>query len=290
MTDGFLNVSNAMADLVERLSAGIVRVDGRRRFSASGIIWKEGVVVAAHHAVKRDEGVMVGLPDGTTVPASVAGRDRNTDLVVLRVESDLPPLNISTETPRVGSLILALARPWANVQATLGIISAVGSGRLAGVLQTDVVMYPGFSGGPLVDAAGNVLGMNTSGFRRATSTAVAAGVVDRISASLLEHGSVRQGFLGVGAQAVRLPDDLAESLGQETGLMLASVEADGPAAKSGIYQGDIIIALDDEPTPHLDALLMLLGGERIGDEVAVKFVRGGKVESASVTVGERPAS
>jgi S1-C subfamily serine protease len=285
----FKNVSDALADTVEAASAGVVRVEGRRRLAASGIIWREGVIVAASHAVKRDDEVKVGTPSGEVMRATIAGRDKNTDIAVLRFESDLKPAALAGDHAalRVGHLVLALGRPGESVQATLGVVSAIGSGHMAGLIQTDVVMYPGFSGGPLVDASGKVQGMNTSGFMRGVSAAVSTTHVNRVVDVLLEHGRMKQGFLGVGAQPVRLPQTLAAELGPETGLMLASVESGSSAADAGLYMGDTIVALDGEPTPHLDALLMLLGGDRVGQTVPVKVIRGGQIHEINVTIGEK---
>ena len=149
-------------------------------------------------------------------------------------------------------------------------------------------MYPGFSGGPLVDAAGQVLGLNTSALLRGASVSVPAVTVRRVVESLLAHGRVRRGYLGVSTQPVRLPQNLAAELKQETGLLLVSVEPDGPAGTGGLLLGDTIVALDGLPVRHHDDLIALLTAERVGQETAVQFVRGGKVQTLAVTVGERP--
>lgn len=287
MSELFKNLSDALADTVEATAPGIVRVEGRKRLGATGMIWREGVIVTADHVVRRDEGVTVGLHNGSTAQATLVGRDRRNDVAVLRVESDLSPLTVAPESPRVGHLALALGRPGDSVQATLGVVSAIGSGRMQGAIQTDVVMYPGFSGGPLVDASGAVLGMNTSGFSRGVSVAISSARINEVVDTLLQHGRVRQGFLGVGAQPVRLPEDIIGQIEQETGLILVSVEKDSPAAQGGVVVGDIIVSLDGESTPHLDALLMLLSGDRVGKSVPVQLVRGGKLTDVTVTIGEK---
>jgi S1-C subfamily serine protease len=238
--------------------------------------------------IRRDEGVKVGLPDGEVVSGTVAGRDNNTDLAVLKIESGVAPLALSDNgSLRVGHLVLALGRPHEAMQATMGVVSAMGEGRMSGAIKTDVVMYPGFSGGPLVDASGKVQGMNTSGFMRGASITVSTETINGLIDALLEHGHVRQGYLGVGAQPVRLPSELAGKLGQETGLLLAMVETNSPAEKAGLFMGDTIVSLDDEPTPHLDALLSLLSGERVGKNVTLKIVRGGQIQDVAVTIGEK---
>jgi S1-C subfamily serine protease len=177
----------------------------------------------------------------------------------------------------------------------LGIVSALGGswrtpagGEVDPYLQTDLVMYPGFSGGPLVDVEGAVLGLNTSALLRGISLTVPTTTVRQVVETLLAHGRVRRGYLGVGAQPVRLPANLAEELGQETGLLLVSVEPDGPAGQAGLMLGDTIVALDGQPVRHMDELLALLDGSRVGTSAPLRFVRGGQPQELTVTVGERP--
>jgi S1-C subfamily serine protease len=149
-------------------------------------------------------------------------------------------------------------------------------------------MYPGFSGGPLVEVAGRVLGLNTSALLRGISLSVPTSTLRQVVETLLTHGRVRRGYLGVGAQPVRLPGGLAEELGQETGLLLVSVEPEGPAGSAGLTLGDTIVALDGQPVRHMDELLALLGGDRVGVSVPIRIVRGGQAQEVTVTIGERP--
>ena len=232
------SLSNDMAAAVERAGQSVVRVDGRRRMSASGIVWSaDGVIVTAHHVVTRDDELTVGLPNGDEAAATMAGRDPSTDLAVLRVSGGglTAPAWVESDAMRVGQLVLAFGRPGRTVQATLGVVSAVGAswrtgagGQIDRYLQTDVVMYPGFSGGPLVGASGAILGLNTSALLQGVSVSIPTGTLKAVVSALLEHGHVRRGYLGVGSQPVRLPDKLAQELGQETALMLVSVETGQP--------------------------------------------------------------
>lgn len=297
MTEILSNLSEALAEIADYGGRGVVRVEARRRLPASGIVWSaDGLVVTAHHVVQRDDNIHVGLPDGRTVSATLVGRDPSTDLALLRAEAtDLTPAAWATpDDLRVGHIVLALGRPGRTVQATLGIVSALGDewrtpagGKLDRYLQTDVVMYPGFSGGPLVDAAGQVLGLNTSALLRGVSLTVPAPTVRRVVEALQAHGRMRRGFLGVGAQAVRLPESIARQVGQETGLLLVSVNPGGPAEKAGLLLGDTIVSLDDIPVRQMDDLLALLSAERVGVTVSVRLVRGGQVQEQSVVIGER---
>lgn len=297
MTETLTQFSDDLAQLVEASSPFIVRVEARRRLPASGVVWSsDGLIVTSHHVVESDDDIKVGLSNGDTANAKLVGRDPTTDIAVLRVEaSDLQtPALVNPDGLRVGHLALALGRPGKSVLATLGIVSALGDswrtpagGRIDRYFQTDVVMYPGFSGGPLVDSSGQVAGINTSAILRGVSLVIPVKTLNNVVDALVAHGHVRRGFLGVSAQPVKLPEDLKQQVGQETGLLLASVESDSPAASGGLILGDTIVALNGEPTRHLDDLQGLLGGDAVGASIAVRIVRGGQVRELTVVIGER---
>ena len=225
-TDGLLSaVSNDLAAAVDTVGRSVVAIHARRRIPASGIVWQPGVVVAAHHTIQRDDDITVGLHDGISVAATLAGRDPSTDLAVLRLAegASAPPVAPATEPPRVGQLVLALGRPGGSVTASLGIVSAVGGewrtwqgGTIDRFVRLDLAVYDGFSGGPLVDTAGRVIGLNTSGLARATAVTVPASTVARVTGQLLARGHVARGWLGIATQPVRLPPGLQRSLGSET--------------------------------------------------------------------------
>jgi len=298
MSDFLRNLSDAMAGIVESAGRSVVRVEGRRRLAASGVVWSaDGVILTAHHVVHADDEIGIALPDGNSAGARLVGRDPSTDLAVLR--TDAPGLVAAERTAgqelHVGHLVLALGRPGRTVQATLGIVSALGGewrtpagGMVDRYLQTDVVMYPGFSGGPLVDVGGRLVGMNTSALLRGVSLAVPVPTLERVVESLLTHGRVRRGYLGVGAQPVRLPQAIAQQLGQETGLLLASVNAGGPADTAGLLLGDTLVSMDGQPLRHMDDLVAALGGDRIGQEARIRLLRGGQIQEIGVVIGARP--
>lgn len=298
MTTTLSALSNDLAALVERAAPHIVQVDARKRLPATGIVWSaDGVIVTAAHVITRREHIHVGLPDGNSAPATLAGYDVHSDLAVLRVDGvELSPAAwITSDDLHVGELVLALGRPGSRVQATLGVISALADhwrtpagARLEHYVQTDVVMYPGFSGGPLMTASGAFAGLNTSAILGGgVSITIHAATLQRVVRAILEHGGVRRGYLGIGTQPVRLPDDLARELGQETALLVVSVEPGSPAAEGGLLLGDTIAALDGERIRHIDDLQAALSGERVGQAVKVQIVRGGQIEDRTVTVGER---
>jgi S1-C subfamily serine protease len=297
MSNVLIDLSNDLAEIVTKADSAVVRIEGRRRLPASGVLWSaDGLIVTAHHVVERDDNITVGLSDGETIEAKLVGRDPTTDLAVLRAQAKNLGASrwAEPEDLMVGHLVLALGRPGKTVQATLGVISALGGswrtrggGQIDRYLQTDVVMYPGFSGGPLVDAAGLVVGINTSALLRGTSLAIPTPTVARVVDDLVAHGQVRRGYLGVGTQPARLPTDLATELGQETGLLLMSVEPGSPAHKGGLFMGDTIVAFDGQPVRHHDDLLSRLSGDRIGATVPVRIVRGGATQELNVVIADR---
>ncbi len=290
-------LSDEMATLVETTGASVVRVDARRRLGATGIVMSaDGVIVTSHHGVTRDENIHVTLPDHNQLSATLVGRDPSTDLAVLKVDTTelATPNWAQTDQAAVGHLVLALGRPGRAMQATLGVISALGQawqsgsgGKIDRYLQTDVVMYPGFSGGPLVGADGAILGLNTSALMRGTSITVPTETVQRVAEALLEHGHIKRGYLGITAQTVHLQESTAESVDQTSGLLVANVETGSPAAEAGVLQGDVIIQLDDTPTRSMEQLLALLSGSIVGTQATLKLIRGGAVQEVTVTIGER---
>lgn len=296
MSDVLQNLSNTLAQTVAAAGPGIVRVAARRRLAASGIIWSaDGVIVTAHHVVQKEDNIQIGLSDGQTAPATLIGRDPTTDLALLRVQTqNLKPFTLDEQGMQVGHLVLALGRPGQTVQATLGIISALGEswrtpvgGTIDRYVQTDVVMYPGFSGGPLVGAQGQLLGLNTSALVQGISLTIPTATIKRVAEMLLTHGKVRRGYLGVSTQPVRLPAALAQQLGQEIGLLLVTVEPGSPAEQGGLLLGDTIVTLENSAVQQHDDLLAALSPDRVGTSVQIRIVRGGQVQDTAVMVGER---
>ncbi len=296
MRNALSDFSEALTVTVANAAPGVVRVDARKRLPASGIVWTEdGLIVTAHHVVQADRAT-VGLADGTAVSATLVGRDPSTDLALLRAEaSGLAPLpHAAAKETAVGGFVLALGRPGHSVQATLGIISALGEswrtrggGLIDQYVQTDVLMYPGFSGGPLVNAQGQLVGLNTSGFGQGISLTIPTATLQRVADSLLAHGRMKRGYLGVSTQRVHLPEAMREELGQKSGLLVVSVEKDSPAEKGGLTLGDTIVTLDGETVRRHDDLLASLSGDRVGTAVPMQILRGGKLETLTVTIGDR---
>lgn len=295
MSDVLVELSDALASAVEEAGPSVARVDARRRYPASGIVWSaDGVIVTASHVVRREEGIKVGVGE-ESVDAELVGRDPATDIAVVRAKtSGLTPARwADPDALKVGHVTLALGRPGRTVRATMGIASAIGGewrspagGRFERYLQADVAMHPGFSGGPLIGIDGAAIGMNTSALLRAATPTVPAADVKRVVEALLKHGSVSRGYLGITPQPARLSPGLAEQLGRETGLLVTFVEPDGPAERSGVLLGDVIVTFDGAPVAQMDELFGALA-DAAGQTAALSVVRGGALSELQVAVGER---
>lgn len=296
------------ADAVERVTPGVVTVHGRRRLPGTGIVLSVdddgAVIVTASHVVEREDNLAIhlasgtsnGTADGTKIPATLLGRDLSRDLAVLRAGSgSLSPISDRPQVPRVGTLVMAVGRPWAATpQATLGVVNAVGQihSRRAGGIQlihTDATMLPGFSGGPLIDGAGNVAGINTSGLLRMANITIPIGQVRAVSADILAYGHVRSGWIGVTVQPVTLPAHArGETEEGESGLLISGIAADSPAAKAGLLLGDILVAVAGVPLGDATDLKHALGSEQIGQALEFGILRGGSRQAISISPIERP--
>jgi S1-C subfamily serine protease len=291
-------LSNAMADAVEKAGVGIVMLNARRRFPASGILYEADLVLTASHVIEREDDVPVILADGGERTANLLGRDPGSDLAVLRLSNAVNSrAEFAALEARVGQLVLALGRPTPEgIQASLGVVSAVAGpvhtrrgGLLERHIRTDAIPYPGFSGGPLIDSAGQVLGVNTSGLTRGASITIPAGLATQIAGTLAEHGSVKRGYLGVRSQPVEIPQHQQDALGrqQASGLLLVGIEKKSPAAEAGLMVGDILVGFAGQLIADPDELFTHLTGEVVGKPTGVEIVRAGKLEEVTVTIGER---
>ena len=292
------NFSNDLAAAVERGGAGTVLVDARHRYPASGIAYAADLVLTADHVITRDDDLRIAIADKKSFAVTIAGRDPNSDLALLRLsEKALTPAKVSETASKVGQLVLALGRPSnEGVQASWGIITAIGGparmgrgGLLEEYIQTETTSYPGFSGGPLVNTSGEVLGLNTSGLARGMALTIPVKFAWRIADALAKHGTVKRGYLGVRTQAVDIPESARKALKreQEHGLLVLWLEEKGPSEKSGLLVGDIIVAISGQPVGDPDDLFAALNGDVVGKSIAVEILRGGKPETLQVTVGER---
>jgi S1-C subfamily serine protease len=281
-----VELSDAIADAAESAGKSTVLVDARRKFPASGIAFAKDLILTADHVVEREEDIKVILADGTEVTAHLAGRDPGTDLAVLKLDSaSATPAEVSKTPARVGQFVLAIGRPSTKgIESSFGTVNSIGgpvrTGRgsmLERYIKTDVVSYPGFSGGPLVNGDGTIFGINTSGFGNGGAITIPADIAWKIAETLAKHGKIKRGYLGIRSQTVE----------QETGLLLVGLEADSPAGKGGLIVGDILVGVAGESVAHQDDLFVRLSGDVVGKSVAIDILRGGKLESIKVEIGER---
>jgi S1-C subfamily serine protease len=292
--------SDTFLSLVDTVGPAVVRVEAPRQPGTTGRWWSDdGIVVTAHHALRRDEPVRVAIGSHEPRPASVLGRDPVTDLAVLRVDPAglepapaVPPWR-EAGTLAVGELGLALARPGRTVRAALGMIAVVGEGLrtpggrpLAPYLELDRLLPPGFSIAPVVDLQGRVLGLATAALARDTTVLVGEANVRASVEAIVAHGRVPQGYLGVGVAPARLSGSLRDSLGQGRGLAVVGLADDGPAAKAGLLVGDVILAVDGTSVGSPSGLRAKLA-DRAGQSVVLRLLRGGQSTELPLTAGER---
>ena len=281
--------SDQSAQLVERVAGSVVAVHSGNRRSASGIHWRAGVIVTAEEALERDEDIKVTLPGGREVAVTLAGRDPTTDVAVLRLPAPDAALPVAATADaaalRAGQVALAVGNHQGAPLASLGIVALAGGpwqsqrgGSIDSFIRLALTLTPAAEGGALVDAQGRVVGMTVLGPRR-RALAIPASTIDRAVDQLLARGHVYRGYLGAGLQAVRL--------GGGRGILVASLDPQGPAARGGLLVGDIVTAWNDRPIERVREVMRHLGGDSVGQAVDLALVRGGAAASVRVVIGER---
>lgn len=304
-------LSDDLAGAVERAAKSIVAIHARPRIPASGVYWRDGIVVATSHTIRRESDIAVTLHDGSRVRARLRGRDGGTDLAILELDT-LPtggslalPERAGDDALRVGSLVLAVGRPGLEgVSASLGVVSAAGDrwrtwsgGDIDRFVRLDLAIYDGFSGSALVDPAGAIAGINSSALARGMPLTIPIATVDRIVDLLHTRGHVPRAYLGVAMQPVRLTATLAERHGLTgvdvkegaRGVLVVMVEANSPADQGGLLIGDVILAAEGRAVAEPQDVAELLDADRVGKRVELSIMRGGQKTTVTVTVGERDA-
>lgn len=289
--------SSQLAAIAAQAAGSIVRVDDGSRLTATGLIWSsDGLIVTTSHGVERDENVTIEQADGTTLPATIIGRDNESDIALLRVTSqNLTAVQpASEEETQIGNLVLALARPGqAGLQATLGIISSrqdsQRNGKAEYILHTDAVLYPGSSGGALVTMSGRVAGMTNLLFGRGKGIAVGTSVVANVVEALLAGGKTQRGYLGISTQQAPLPANLRASLflAQENGLLVVQVEPGTGAEKGGLFLGDVLLSINGQTVSDVDTLRQHLRPLQAGQTIDLQILRGGELREMQVALGSR---
>ena len=295
----FSELSESMANAAEKAGKYTVLVDARRRMPASGIAISKDTILTAGHVVEKEEDIRILFSDGSEAKARLIGRDPGTDLAVLKLDAtSASPAAAAKNPARVGEFVLAIGRPSEDgIESSFGTVNKIGGpirtgrgGMLEKYIKTDVVSYPGFSGGPLINGEGEMYGINTSGFGMGgEAVTIPADVALKIADTLAKHGKIKRGYIGIRSQTVNLPVEAKSQLNreQETGLLVVGIEKDSPAEKSGMMVGDILVGVAGEAVEHHDELFTRLSGDVVGKSTPMDILRGGKLETVNVVVGER---
>jgi len=301
MTTTWQQVSKEISEGVQKAGKSIVAVDGRSGHTSSGIVWRADSILTAAHAIRHESNIGVIFAPGRSVLARLAGRDRGTDIALLKVEK---PMEMETAkfgdagSLSVGELAVAVARTRrGNIVASSGIISGLmGEWRLARTridqfIRPDLNLFAGFSGGALLNAAGGILGLNTSGLLRGKPITIPASTLSRIAEEIAASGHVAHPYVGLVMQAVQVPASLQKKAGvdAEAGLLVMHVEAGGPADSAGVLLGDILLEMDGRAFGELDDLSEALAKKGAGQEVQTSLIRGGQRLQLTIQVGNRPS-
>lgn len=293
-------LSDELAGAVERVASAIVAVHADYRLPSSGVIWREGVVVTAAHTVRREENIAITLSDGSRAAAELAGLDTGTDLAVLKTDAARSAALTTTEvdTLRVGQLAIAVARVGERgVNASLGVIGGLGAdwrtwrgGRVERLIRVAVTLYPGFSGGALLDAQGRMIGITTAGLARSGGIALPHFTVDRVADELLAKGYIARPYLGVAMQSVRLPEALQKKLrlDRDAGVIVLGTETGAPAERAGVLVGDVFLSVNGQAVSDAMDVQHALGAAVIDRTVSATIVRGGALAVIEIAPGERP--
>lgn len=299
MSAEWIAVSNALAQATEKAGAHVVAVHTEARGSSSGVIWRTGVIVTAEHALRRDEEIQVTLPDGKIAAAKLVGRDPSTDVAVLKCEEARSAAAFGdSESLRPGDITLVVGRTRASGPvAALAFVSLVAKERrmwggtsLSPYVRLDVALQRTGVGGAVVDAHGQVVALATPKFSPGGALALPLNLVNRVVSALLEKGRIPHGYLGVGLQPIRLPENLRLTLGrkEKAAAIVLEVQPEGPAHRAGVVIGDILIGLNGTAVQRLEDVWAYLIGDQIGKTVRAEFLRGGERREVEIVIAERP--
>lgn len=299
--------SQAVSGVVAAAHPAVIHIEvqGNNAPGGSGsgfFISPDGYALTNSHVVHGARELKVFLADGRKLAADLVGEDPDTDLAVIRVSADdLAHLQLADSAAvRPGQIAIAIGSPMGFQQTvTAGIVSGLGrslrgaSGRLIdNIIQTDAALNPGNSGGPLVNTRGEVIGVNTAIIRPAQGLcfAIASNTARWVTAWLIKDGRIRRSYIGLAGQNVPLIRKVARyhHVAQEAGVRVAGLEPGSPAERAGLREGDIVLALDDQPTPAIDSLHKLLTADRIGERAIITFFRGVELRRHAIIPLEIP--
>lgn len=292
------SLSDETAELVGKVAPSVVGISNQQG-RGTGIVWSsDGYIVTCNHVVGRRRTVRVGLGERKFSEGKVIGRDPNSDVALLKIkEGELKPIEIgNSENLRVGQFVIALANPYSrDLSAASGIITSVRSSfrrwrgmTMGNALVTDATLNPGYSGGPLVDVSGKMIGLN-SAYIQSRGIAVPINTVKTIADMLISEGKITRAYLGITSNTIQLPQEIATQaqISQDEGIIVLSVEKNSPAKRAGLVLGDIIVKLDEKPVTNTYDLNRLLSKEMIGKETKLRILRAEKPMELKITPTER---
>jgi S1-C subfamily serine protease len=294
--DALTHLSDALAARVAAAAGLVASIHAPHSRPRSGTLWRQDVVVASEQVFPKTETAEIVLADGRLVAARVAGRDRGTNIVALRLEMPIDGAARAAAEPQLGGLALGIgADPSGAPIARLGVVRSLGpawhssaGGRIDRRISLDFSISRGEEGGPVLDAAGHLLGMSTGG-PGGRALVIPAATIERVLDPLLATGRIDRGWLGLALHPVTLPEATKIEGGQQRGLMVMQVAQDGPAAKAGVLAGDILVAVDGAAASRPMEIARQFGPESIGKQVELRVVRSGAQRTLAATITARPA-
>ncbi len=283
------DLSEALAGIVLRAAPSVVAVR-RARAQSSGFVWRPGLIVTADEALDDEGGIAVALPGGAPAAATLVGRDPTTDVALLRIEGASAPLTLQSVPVPAGALVCAVGSLQAGSISAFGTVTFVGGpwrslrgGEIDARIELDISLRRSGEGGVAIDASGRAFGMVVFGPRR-QALVIPAATIERVAATLATHGKVPRGYLGLGLQPTQLDG------GEGLGVMVMSVDPNGPGAAAGVRQGDLIIKWNDRQIHGVRMLLRALGPDTVGSTIKLILRRADDPAEVQLTVGERPAA
>ncbi len=294
--DALAQFSDALAARAAATRSFVAGIRVARSRPRSGILWRADVAVASEQVFPKTDEADVILAGGVAVKARVAGRDRGTNVVALRLERPVEAGLPAAAEARLGGLALVFGADASGEPIVrVGVVRAIGpawhslaGGRIDRRIVLDLTISNREEGGPVLDAAGGLLGMSTAG-PDGRALVIPAATIDQVLAPLLDAGRVERGWLGVALHPVALAATLASATGQDRGLMVMQVTAAGPAARAGILAGDILVAVGGAPVIHPREIAWQLGAESVGKSVELRLLRSGSPLTLTAMVTARPA-
>lgn len=299
-TNVLTQFSEQLSDLVSNISNSVVGVRGRHRNAATGVLWQDELIVTSAHAIRRKGEVKVVTGNGEEHLAKIAGIESSLDLALLKIEkSDLKVPEIDdTWSFKVGNLAVAAGRGSdGSIGACLGMIGNVsgpwhrwGGTEIDRYIELDMRLVPGFSGSPLLNTEGKIIGTVTRMLSSHATVVIPADTINGLIEPLLKRGTLSRGYIGVGLYHAAVPAAISNKLKQkqDEGLVIISLEEDGPAENAGVMIGDIFLSINGESVTEAQDVQKILAPDTIGNEISVTYLRGGEEKQLNILVSERP--